>query len=230
MSNMTMDFNPPTPPKPVQVFTIIRLTNHAPVRVLLDEWKALAEGRWNNGDPESPYYQEIGIRALYLREPWKIPVRTVGDGETIVHAWACLDDGEYDRRTERVHADRLLTAMETADRGSCDRHILAVADELRERIKDEGLRRSVTEAVDLSRRARDGATVQSERRSIPAIVRRLFSRASRYAVEETNCLICEAPAPIQGRALIAVETDGKQDIGCVCGGCVGLSAPIARAA
>ena len=149
MSNMTMDFNPPTPPKPVQVFTIIRLTNHAPVRVLLDEWKALAEGRWNNGDPESPYYQEIGIRALYLREPWKIPVRTVGDGETIVHAWACLDDGEYDRRTERVHADRLLTAMETADRGSCDRHILAVADELRERIKDEGLRRSVTEAVDL---------------------------------------------------------------------------------
>ena len=159
MSNMTMDFNPPTPPKPVQVFTIIRLTNHAPVRVLLDEWKALAEGRWNNGDPESPYYQEIGIRALYLREPWKIPVRTVGDGETIVHAWACLDDGEYDRRTERVHADRLLTAMETADRGTCDRHILAVADELRERIKDEGLRRSVTEAVDLSRRARDGATV-----------------------------------------------------------------------
>ena len=121
MSNMTMDFNPPTPPKPVQVFTIIRLTNHAPVRVLLDEWKALAEGRWNNGDPESPYYQEIGIRALYLREPWKIPVRTVGDGETIVHAWACLDDGEYDRRTERVHAGRLLTAMETADRGSCDR-------------------------------------------------------------------------------------------------------------
>lgn len=47
-----------------------------------------------------------------------------------------------------MHAGRLLTAMETADRGSCDRHILAVADELRERIKDEGLRRSVTEAVD----------------------------------------------------------------------------------
>ena len=71
---------------------------------------------------------------------------------------------------------------------------------------------------------------QSERRSIPAIVRRLFSTASRYAVEETNCLICEAPAPINGRALIAVETDGNQDIGCVCGVCVGLSAPIARAA
>ena len=71
---------------------------------------------------------------------------------------------------------------------------------------------------------------QSERRSIPAIIRRLFSTASRYAVEDTNCLICDAPAPITGRALIAVETDGKQDIGCVCGGCVGLSAPIARAA
>ena len=68
---------------------------------------------------------------------------------------------------------------------------------------------------------------QSERRSIPAIVRRLFSTASRYAVEETNCLICEEP---KGGALIAVETDGNQDIGCVCGVCVGLSAPITRAA
>ena len=41
---------------------------------------------------------------------------------------------------------------------------------------------------------------QSERRSIPAIIRRLFSTASRYAVEETNCLICEAPAPITGQS------------------------------
>ena len=34
-----------------------------------------------------------------------------------------------------------------------------------------------------------------------------------------NCLICEAPAPIEGRALIAVETDGNHDIGCICAAC-----------
>ena len=105
-------------------------------------------GAWNSGDPESPYYQEIGVRALYLREPWRIPVHTIGDGETIVHAWAHLDDDEYDRKTERAYAGRLLTTTETAGHGSCDQHIHAVAEELRARIKDEGLRRSVTEAVD----------------------------------------------------------------------------------
>jgi hypothetical protein len=56
---------------------------------------------------------------------------------------------------------------------------------------------------------------QPERRATPAIVRRLFSTASRYAVEEATCLICEAPAPIEGRVLIAVETD----IGCICSAC-----------
>jgi hypothetical protein len=69
----------------------------------------------------------------------------------------------------------------------------------------------------------------AERRATPAIVRRLLSTAARYA-KEADCLICGAPAPIKGRVLIAVETDGNQDIGCVCGMCVGLSAPIARAA
>ena len=69
---------------------------------------------------------------------------------------------------------------------------------------------------------------QSERRAIPAVVRRVYAAAARYLAEE--CLICGAPAPIEGRLLIAVETDGNQDIGCVCGVCVGLSAPIARAA
>ena len=58
---------------------------------------------------------------------------------------------------------------------------------------------------------------KSERRSLPAVIRRVYAAASRYVAEE--CLICEAPAPIEGRVLIAIETDGDQTIGCICGGC-----------
>ena len=73
---------------------------------------------------------------------------------------------------------------------------------------------------------------EPEKRATPAVVRRVYAAATKYAAVENTpeCLICEAPAPLEGRALIAVETDGNQDVGCVCGVCVGLSAPIARAA
>ena len=70
---------------------------------------------------------------------------------------------------------------------------------------------------------------QSERRAIPAIVRRVYAAAAKYAGKTPECLICEASAPIEGRALIAVEAGGEQDIGCVCGVCAGLSAPSAAA-
>jgi hypothetical protein len=63
---------------------------------------------------------------------------------------------------------------------------------------------------------------QSERRATPAIVRRLFSTAARYAVDEADCLICGASAPLRGRVLIAVEVDGNHDIGCVCSNCASL--------
>jgi hypothetical protein len=68
---------------------------------------------------------------------------------------------------------------------------------------------------------------QAERRATPAIVRRLFSTAARYAVEDTACLICGAPAPITDRVLIAVETDGNHDIGCVCAACATWGLPSA---
>jgi hypothetical protein len=71
----------------------------------------------------------------------------------------------------------------------------------------------------------------AERRAIPAIVRRVYAAAAKHAKEDADCLICGAAAPTEGGgSFIAVETDGNQDIGCVCGVCVGLSAPIARAA
>jgi hypothetical protein len=56
---------------------------------------------------------------------------------------------------------------------------------------------------------------QAERRSTPAIIRRLFSSAARYALENADCLICGAPAPREGRVLIAVG----HDIGCICAAC-----------
>ena len=36
---------------------------------------------------------------------------------------------------------------------------------------------------------------QAERRATPAIVRRLFSTAAKYAGEASDCLICGAAAP-----------------------------------
>jgi hypothetical protein len=70
----------------------------------------------------------------------------------------------------------------------------------------------------------------AERRAIPAIVRRVYAAAAKHAKEDADCLICGAPAPAEGGgSFIAVETDGNQDLGCVCSGCFGLSAPIARA-
>ena len=59
---------------------------------------------------------------------------------------------------------------------------------------------------------------QAERRATPAVVRRLYTAAA-DTQEDADCLICEAPAPVKGRVLIAIETDGSQDIGCVCAAC-----------
>jgi hypothetical protein len=62
---------------------------------------------------------------------------------------------------------------------------------------------------------------QSEKRAIPAVVRRLYAAATEHAKEDAEfCLICGAPAPpLEGRILIAVETDGNHDIGCICAAC-----------
>jgi hypothetical protein len=59
------------------------------------------------------------------------------------------------------------------------------------------------------------------RRSIPAVVRRLFKGAATHAVEEAPCSICGASAPTEGRVLIAVETADGHDIGCICAACGG---------
>jgi hypothetical protein len=61
----------------------------------------------------------------------------------------------------------------------------------------------------------------AERRAIPAIVRRVYAAAAKHAKEDAECLICGAPAPAEGGgSFIAVETDGNQDLGCICGGCL----------
>jgi hypothetical protein len=68
----------------------------------------------------------------------------------------------------------------------------------------------------------------SARRSIPAIVRRVYAAAAKHADED--CLICGERAPTNGRMLIAVETADGHDIGCVCAACAGeasaISAPV----
>jgi hypothetical protein len=61
---------------------------------------------------------------------------------------------------------------------------------------------------------------QSERRATPAIVRRLYKAAAKHA--EDNCLICGEPALVPGRVLIAVETDGGHELGCICAACARL--------
>ena len=60
---------------------------------------------------------------------------------------------------------------------------------------------------------------QSQRRAVPAVVRRLFKTSARYAGEDADCLICDEAAPIEGRILVALEMAGSHDIGCICGAC-----------
>jgi hypothetical protein len=60
---------------------------------------------------------------------------------------------------------------------------------------------------------------QSKRRAVPAVIRRLFSTAAKHAKEDADCLICGAPAPREGRILIAVEMADGHDFGCVCPDC-----------
>src|ERR1700733_9377690 len=69
---------------------------------------------------------------------------------------------------------------------------------------------------------------QSERRSIPAIVRRLLKGAAEHASGEATCSVCGAPAPLEGRLLVAVEIagDSEQNLGCICGVCFGLTVPV----
>src|ERR1700733_8549683 len=67
---------------------------------------------------------------------------------------------------------------------------------------------------------------QSERRTIPAIVRRLFSAAAKYA--ENNCFVCEAAATPEGRVMIAVKKDGCDELGVVCADCARLGGLDAR--
>jgi hypothetical protein len=57
---------------------------------------------------------------------------------------------------------------------------------------------------------------QSERRATPAVVRRLYKAAATHAAKDAECLICGGRAPIEGRVLIAAETD----VGCICAACV----------
>lgn len=61
----------------------------------------------------------------------------------------------------------------------------------------------------------------AERRSTPAIVRRLFAAAAKHAYEEATCSVCGEHAPTEGRVLIAVETATNHDIGCICADCSG---------
>ena len=69
---------------------------------------------------------------------------------------------------------------------------------------------------------------QAERRATPAIVRRLYKAAAIYATEDADCLICGAAAPVEGRILVAVETDGGHELGVVCADCARLGELDAR--
>jgi hypothetical protein len=63
---------------------------------------------------------------------------------------------------------------------------------------------------------------QAERRATPAVIRRLYKLAADTAAHDAECLICEAPAPVEGRVMIAVERDGGHELGAVCAACARL--------
>ena len=84
-----------------------------------------------------------------LNKGWEMRDCVVGDGTTIVQAWAEYRDPDDEEAGWRVYAGRLLKHAETIARGAYDPHILAVADELRERVEDDRFRRRVTNVVNI---------------------------------------------------------------------------------
>lgn len=142
---MNMHVVPPTPAVE-QKHRTITLTNRPPLDIVEDNWPIIAEGKIGEPCPDCPWQWSIEIRVRQNSQP--SAVRWYTHDSYIVYAnYDITDETEDDcAHDQHIRVGHVLYAHDHT--WSLNEHILAVADELRVRIKSDRLRQEVTHAVD----------------------------------------------------------------------------------
>jgi hypothetical protein len=134
----------PDNPEPVVRRRTITLTNRAPIVIVEDDWPMIAQGISCHKQEGAPIGWEISIRVRHQRAKY--------NAQFLIHAKYLTFDDDYepdnddDKHNQMVRVGRIITEREAAM--NLWKHILAVGEELRERILDEHKRKFVTHAVD----------------------------------------------------------------------------------
>src|SRR5262245_8360875 len=113
----------------------ITLTNRPPIRIAEDDWPIIVEDSCSNNVPPG---------APHLKSKWNIGIRVRKDntGRTIIYAKYHFDDPQHSsEKSQRVRVGRYLPAG-----ADLIPNILAVGEELRERIDNQSMRKFVTYA------------------------------------------------------------------------------------
>jgi hypothetical protein len=127
---------------------IITLTNRAPIQIVEDEWPEIAHGQCGYECPGGAdiYNWEISIRIRQQSLNKNPTTRFDMGGRSIIHAKYSFWDESHEEDARTVRVGRLVDENVTAEKFW--KHILAVGDELRERIGNEKHRQHVIYAVD----------------------------------------------------------------------------------
>lgn len=132
----------PTPVATTDKRRTITLTNRPPIRIVEDRWPVIAWGNDAHQDPGATHGWEIDIRVRCEKPEMNLPTRY------LIHANYRVFDKDQDdaSHNQKVRVGRLLSDDEAI--GDLHKHIIAVGDELRERILNQDMHKFVTIAVD----------------------------------------------------------------------------------
>lgn len=135
-------------PAPVQPKRrTITLTNRAPIQIVEDDWPIIAHG---GAGYEHPGGADLYSWSMTLRVRKEVetpsPYFQPSGGRVIIHAKYSFWDDNQEAECQTVRVGRLITRNDSHT--DLWKHILAVGEELRERIDNEHLKREVTGTVD----------------------------------------------------------------------------------